>query len=115
MEPQHPSFVDFRGRDRWSVWTFVLDLEANFPLASSAGGGMPRHPQVEAGFDEDASCVADDGKRTSASFEEDAASQRRSRHKIEVLLDCIVQHLNIKDGVDEADKQLKQVAKHSAM
>ena len=48
------SFVDYCDRDaRWLVVVFLKDLEANFLLASNAGGRMPGHLQQESGFNDD--------------------------------------------------------------
>ena len=44
-------FINFCAGDRWLVWVFCKDLEAGFLLASSAGGRMPNHLQVESGFE----------------------------------------------------------------
>lgn len=73
----------------------MLDLEANFLLASSAGGRMPRHLQVEAGFEEDLLLLL---------------MMAKGLH-LPLNLDWITQHLNAKDtkdgdGVDEVDKRL---------
>lgn len=46
-----PSFVDFCGRDKWLVYIFCVDYDANMLLASPTGGCMPRHLTYESGFD----------------------------------------------------------------
>jgi len=45
------SFVDFCGKDKWLVWIFLHDCDANFLLANNASGRIPNHLQLEAGFD----------------------------------------------------------------
>jgi hypothetical protein len=54
-----PSFIDYCAGDRWLVYLFCKDIEANFLLASSAGGRMPKHLQIESGFTEEISCITD--------------------------------------------------------
>ena len=44
------SFVNFCDRDaRWLVVVFIMDVQANYLLASNAGGRMPCHLQLECG------------------------------------------------------------------
>jgi hypothetical protein len=50
-------FINFCSGDCWLAWLFCIDYETNFVLASSAGGRMPEHLQVEAGFSEDLSAM----------------------------------------------------------
>jgi len=52
--------------DRWLGWVFALDYEASFLLAASTCGMMPRHLQMESGFD-DVSELGDDDTGTRAS------------------------------------------------
>jgi len=44
------SFIDFSGNDKWLVWVFLHDCEANFLLANNASGRVPNHLQLEIGF-----------------------------------------------------------------
>jgi hypothetical protein len=48
--PTH--FIDFCAGNRWLVYLFCKDSDTNFLLASNAGGRMPRHLQLESGFDD---------------------------------------------------------------
>ena len=45
------SFVNYCDKDsRWLVAIFLKDVDANYLLATSAGGRMPNHLQMECGF-----------------------------------------------------------------
>ena len=119
------SFINFCGTDRWLVWVFCLDLEANFLLAQSAGGRMPRHLQTEAGFDEVSSLGGDTDTTSSASnakrnrMEDELSKAKKQRVKISEPLDVITDMLRKKEpeavGEDEESKCLDQVQKYSAM
>jgi hypothetical protein len=87
----HPTeFFNFTGGDCWLVWVFCLDKDAHFLLANSAGGRMPRHMQMEAGFEEEIdSSVTDMSEHTSTT--------KRNRIK------------NAIDSVQEQQKDLSRV------
>jgi hypothetical protein len=60
------NFVNYcKQSDRWLVYLFCKDLEANFLLAHSAGGRMPAGLQVESGFEEEVSSVSGSDKSPS--------------------------------------------------
>jgi hypothetical protein len=77
------SFINFTAGDRWLVWVFCSDRGTNFLLTNSAAGRMPRHLQLEAGFEEeiDSSVTGSEGsknnKRRRLEAELDALSQER--------------------------------------
>ena len=114
------SFIDFCGGDRWLVWLFCKDHESNFLLASNAGGRMPSHLQVEAGF-EDLSSLGDStpsAKREA--IEDELAASKNSRQKLDNTMERVVEYLDKKtDKGDTPHKQragyIKEVADYSRM
>ena len=119
------SFIDYCAGDRWLVWIFCVDLEANFLLANNAGGRMPRHMQVEAGFDEDMSSVSSsNNKRSVASLEDTVDEARRQRKRLNDTIGRLNDLLDQKEKsppaanmvqVDQVDQYIEQVAKYSQL
>lgn len=113
------SFVDYCGGDRWLVWLFCLDLDANFLLACSAGGRMPKHLQIESGFTEEMSSLGEDnssGNTTKRSFEEELSSARKQRVELKSTMERVVSLLDKKE--QESDNEagrIKQVTEYSKM
>jgi hypothetical protein len=112
------SFIDYCGGDRWLVYLFCKDIEANFLLASSAGGRMPRHLQVESGFTEEVSCITDAhtssaGKR--ADIEDEIDQVKRHRARIENTLERVCSYVESKNGVtdDPVDGYISKVDEYS--
>jgi len=67
------------------VWLFCKDLECNFLLNNSAGGGrMPRHLQLESGFDVES--VSSLGDNTPPN----RSSQRSKKRKVDDLEEQII-------------------------
>jgi len=61
------AFIDFCGNDKWLVWVFLHDFDANFLLANDASGQLPNHLQLEAGFDTNMSDITDEDSGSKAS------------------------------------------------
>ena len=115
------SFINFCGGDRWLVYLFCKDLEANFLLASNAGGRMPKHLQVESGFSEDVSSLGDDGgssgaERTIAVLEDELSEYKKQRVQWSGTMEKLVGYLENKnkssseEKSDTMDRYLSQVA-----
>jgi hypothetical protein len=99
-----PSFIDYCGSDRWLVYLFCKDIEANFLLASSAGGRMPKHLQIESGFTEELSCITDGppssvGKRVA--IEDELGEVKKQRARIESTLDRVCSYVESRNGGSE--------------
>jgi len=60
------AFIDFCSNDKWLVWTFLHDYDANFLVANNASGGVPNHSQLEAGFDTAGSHISELADETSS-------------------------------------------------
>jgi hypothetical protein len=125
------SFVDYCGSDRWLVWLFCIDLEANFLLACSAGGRMPKNMQVESGFGEDLSSLDDtsgSGARLSGSgaakrvidLENDLLETRKQRQKINDTMEKVASFVKAKSTATVSDSTsvdtyIHQVTSYSQM
>jgi hypothetical protein len=118
-----PSFIDYCGGDRWLVYLFCKDIEANFLLASSAGGRMPKHLQIESGFGEEVSCITDGppsstGKRVVA-IEDELGEVKKQRARIETTLDRVVSFVESRNtgteqrNEDRMDGYIAKVADYS--
>jgi hypothetical protein len=113
-----PSFIDFCAGDRWLVWIFCLDHAANFLLASSAGGKMPNHLQVEAGFAEELSSMGGSDETTSAqAVEDELRAAKKQRLQVATTMEKVVEYLESKDKKESpgVDKYIRQVADYSQM
>ena len=84
---QPSAFVEYCDNDaRWLVAVFLKDMEANYLLASNAGGRMPHHMQMECGFElvvqaprtgnQDISSLEGSGPETSGTSNEQAPPAR---------------------------------------
>lgn len=120
------SFIDHCTGDRWLVWLFREDFEANFPLACSAGSHKPKRVQIESGFgDEELSSLgkdasADTGERIAAALENELTEAKCSRWKINDTLDKVSTHTESKSPPGEGtatgvETSLQKVARHSEM
>ena len=92
------SFIDFCAGDRWLVWLFCKDLEANILLANLACGRMPTHLQVESGF-EDMSQMTETAK-----LDDELSSAKKHRKKVGNTLDRIVTYMNNKEEPEKIDR-----------
>jgi hypothetical protein len=106
-------FINYSGGDRWLVWLFCKDLEANFLLAGNAAGRMPAHLQLEAGFDDQSlSATSETGSATKRSIEENIEATKRLRTDMKETLDIVKEHLKEKKvaaaavAVDSSDQYL---------
>ena len=95
-----PSFINYCGRDRWIVWLFCLDKEANFLLGSSAGGRMPKHLQIESGFKE-VSSLGNSNKR--ASLEDKIEMHQNERKALASMIEKVESHLTSKEDAPTQD------------
>jgi hypothetical protein len=112
-----PSFIDYCEGDRWLVYLFCKDIEANFLLASSAGGRMPKHLQVESGFTEEVSCLTEGapssaGKR--AALEDELDRVKNSRARLETTLDRVCSYVEQRNrSEDPIDRYIDKVSDYS--
>jgi hypothetical protein len=114
------SFIDFCGGDRWLLYLFCKDIDANFLLANNAGGRIPRHLQVESGFNEDVSSLGEDvsgsaSKRVVA-LEDELSEYKKQRKEISGAMDKLVGYLDSKkdrNQNDSMDRYIKQAADYS--
>lgn len=112
-----PSFIDYCGGDRWLVYLFCKDIEANFLLASSAGGRMPKHLQIESGFTEEVSCMTEGpnsaGKR--AAIEDELGEVKKQRARIESTLDRVCSYVDSRNSGsdDRIGSYIAKVADYS--
>ena len=117
------SFVDYCGSNRWLVWLFCKDLDANFLLAGGACGRMPNHLQFEGGFTDISSMSESDNnssnKRKAA---DELAAIRKQRQELRGTLDKFCSTLEKKtermermEHTDDPDTNLCNVAKYSQM
>jgi len=111
------SFHNFCAGDKWLVWLFCVDKDANFLLASNAGGRMPGHLQMEAGFDaiiDEVSEVTEDTDGTTRASKRDENITRVfnivQQHGKEMAE--LAQKLSKQD---EEDRDVDGVAKYSNM
>jgi hypothetical protein len=116
------SFIDFCAGDRWLLYLFCKDIEANFLLANNAGGRMPRHLQLESGFAEDLSSLGEDvssGNKRTAAIEDELQQYKKQRQQLSGTMEKLVGLLETKDKSqstppgDSMDKYIRQVADYS--
>eukprot|EP00980_Cylindrotheca_fusiformis_P018205 scaffold5895_cov150-Cylindrotheca_fusiformis.AAC.2 len=101
------SFVNFCGSDRWLVYVFCKDMEADFLLANSAGGRMPRHLQVESGFDNDATSVAVSEISTSDGF--GSSNKKKKRNRVdEEIEECKIHRQKVDSHNSETRSMQKE-------
>ena len=121
------AFIDFCSGDRWLIWIFLIDREANFLLANNAGGRMPKHLQCEAGFDdgsgdEVSSLSSSNNRSGNASSNEkrvrrleiELESQKNQRRKVDQSIDYVITRLEKNDATSNAaDNYIDKVAGYS--
>jgi hypothetical protein len=119
-------FVNFCGSDRWLVYLYCKDIETNCLLACSAGGRMPKHLQLESGFESsgggDMSSLGEESspgtsKRT-ASLEDEASAAKRSREKLTSTMEKVVEMIAKGQNAthdDEQDIHINKMAEYSEM
>ena len=116
------SFVNYCGGDTWLSWLFLVDFKANFLLANSAGGRMPRHLQIESGFGEEVSSLDNSSAHAQRSnqgaIEEEIdrakAQQKQISDAIGAVTELLEQQKRDKT-VDKEDQQILQVEQYSRM
>lgn len=113
-------FYKFCGGDTWLGWIFLVDMDANFLLAHSAAGRMPRHLQVEAGFTEEMSSLEEshggtDASKKKATMERELDDARQKSKKISETLDEIKDLIKSKEDTDDEEKHLNQMARYNSM
>jgi len=110
-------FVNFCDGHRWLVWVFCMDLEANFLLASSAGGRMPCHLQVEAGFEREMSLSSLSGNNETAidatlvSMEDELNRAKHTRQKMDDAVDVVVKLIKQKKEAKENEVKEEDIDK----
>ena len=110
-------FVNFCDGHRWLVWIFCMDLEANFLLASSAGGRMPCHLQVEAGFEREMSLSSLSGNNETAidatlvSMEDELIRAKHTRQKMDDAVDVVVKLIKQKKEAKENEVKEEDIDK----
>ena len=107
------SFIDFCGSDRWLVWIFCKDLEANFLLANNAGGRMPKHLQVESGFAEDVSSLSGGSTARRNAIEEEVTATKKQRERIGSALEKVASWIENKGKAHDMDSCISKVADYS--
>jgi hypothetical protein len=124
------SFINYCAGDRWLVWVYCVDSTANFLLANSAGGRMPRHMQLEAGFEEEidssvtgsestpgGAAAASSKKKARLEQELDAVHQQRVdlSKAITRVTDLLEKRSDVAKVGESADACLRRVAEYSKM
>jgi len=103
------AFVDYCSNDRWLVWVFLHDYDANFLLANNASGRVPNHLQLEAGFDTGMSTsmsdITEDGSKITGekmrSMEQQLADIKNNNENLNGLTTVIGDYLKAKMRPDE--------------
>ena len=80
------SFIDYCDKDRWLIWVFCKDYEANFLLASNAGGRMPHHLQIEAGFEETVSSLDDSSTQKREALQDELAAAKCQHNQLDTTM-----------------------------
>jgi len=88
------SFVDFMLNDCWLAWMFCLDCEQGFLLANDAGGGMPRHLNVEGGFDDPVE--VDDQSPMEKKLEAELSASKEQRKELAQLTTLVGNLIQLK-------------------
>jgi len=94
-------FINYCNHDRWLGWIFALDYQASFLLVTSTCGQMPRHLQMESGFDDLVSELGDDETQTSSArksskstAKSDIEGDKKIQSNLHRLIDQLVQSRN---------------------
>jgi hypothetical protein len=109
------NFINFCGGDRWLVYLFCKDLDANFLLANSAGGRMPVGLQVEGGFDM-SSISGSDTSSKRKEIEDELEAVKKQRQDISSTISRVTNYLEArapKNTTSEMDTYIRQVADYS--
>jgi hypothetical protein len=115
------SFIDYCAGDRWLVYLFCKDHQANFLLAGNAGGRMPHHLQFEAGFDDQSSLTGTSPSNGTNSSKQSKATEtlalaKRKADDIRSMLDTVRDYLSYKRSENTSTGDyLKKVADYSQM
>jgi hypothetical protein len=116
------SFIDYCAGDRWLVWIFCKDIDANFLLAGNAAGRMPNHLQFEAGFtidDSSSSLTASDfnGSAKKRVLESEIESAKKQKQELKETMDSVRSYLQNKYQAVGTTKgqNLRQIAEYSRM
>jgi hypothetical protein len=123
------NFVNFSAGDRWLVWVFCHDRDANFLLANSASGRMPRHLQLEGGFGEEPESSVSgseaDSARKRLRMENELDAISRDRNNLSRVVDKWTTMMETREKKEAArekeekeasiDERLRQVADYSRM
>jgi hypothetical protein len=113
------SFIDYCAGDRWLVWIFCKDIETNFLLAGSAGGRMPNHLQLEAGFtnNDDNSSIAVSDCNCKRSLESELDSAKKQKQELKETMDSVRAYLQKKSHIEgnTQDHNLRKIAEYSRM
>ena len=113
------SFIDFCGGDRWLVWLFCKDHDSNFLLASNAGGRMPSHLQVEAGFEDVSSLGDSTPSRKREEIEDELAAAKKQRTQLDSTMQRVADYLDKKTDNGKSggsvDGHISKVTEYSRM
>jgi hypothetical protein len=113
------SFIDYCAGDRWLVWIFCKDLDANFLLAGNAAGRMPNHLQLEAGFsiDDGSSLSASDGSAKKRVLESELELAKKQKRELQETMDSVKSFLQNKYKAEGSSKgqNLRTIAEYSKM
>jgi hypothetical protein len=115
------SFIDYCAGDRWLVYLFCKDHQANFLLAGNAGGRMPHHLQFESGFNNQSSSLTGTSPSDGTSSKQSKATEtlalaKRKADDIRRMLDTVRDYLSYKRSENASTGDyLKKVADNSQM
>lgn len=104
------------------AWSFCKDLENNFLLASSAGGRIPAHLQMEGGFEDTISSLGENSCARTAAIDDELENLKRQRMKMDETMDKLAAYIDVKakaeikrspDRFEKIDKYIDQVERYS--
>jgi hypothetical protein len=112
------SFIDYCAGDRWLVWVFCKDVDTNFLLAGNAGGRMPNHLQLEAGFDDQSSMtVSDSNGSAKRSLEQELESAKKQKLEMKETMDSVRAYIQNRtnNAGNTQESKLRKIADFSRM
>ena len=94
---EHYMFSNFCDTNKWLVWIYLMDIEADYLLFSNAKGKPPTHVGKEAGFGSSVSALTtpNSTKRKSCDEKETAlAESQKTRKKLSDVMDRVIIHMD---------------------
>lgn len=106
------SFINYCDKDaRWLVVVFLLDVQANYLLASNAGGRMPAHLQMECGF---GSSPTESSSSDENNSDHSAATKARLTSKKRTLLDAAQDTKKLKEELGGVMQVLSSITQRTS-